>query len=187
MNMGRPRTLLGMVLMSLAFVTVPLLLAVGNGFIRLGQLAAESEVVLNDGATSSLHNERLANLLGSMERNARNYVTIKDVSPAAAANLLAVYDGDQADFEESVAEIRVLPSDTAIRDQLARLSSISRTCTGSSTAARPRAPSSSASVCCPRRRAPSQTACARRRTRGSRRCKKTHAPRSSSSRGCRPR
>jgi two-component system sensor histidine kinase GlrK len=126
MNMGRPRTLLGMVLMSLAFVTVPLLLAVGNGFIRLGQLAAESEVVLNDGATSSLHNERLANLLGSMERNARNYVTIKDVSPAAAANLLAVYDGDQADFEESVAEIRVLPSDTAIRDQLARLSSISK-------------------------------------------------------------
>jgi two-component system sensor histidine kinase GlrK len=126
MNMGRPRTLLGMVLMGLAFVTVPLLLAVGNGFIRLGQLAAESAVVLNDIATSSLQNERLANLLGSMERNARNYVTIKDVSPAAAANLLAVYDADQADFEESVAEIRVLPSDTAIRDQLARLSSISK-------------------------------------------------------------
>ncbi len=126
MNMGRPRTLLGMVLMGLAFVTVPLLLAVGNGFIRLGQLAAESEVVLTDSATSTLQNERLANLLGSMERNARNYVTIKDVSPAAAANLLAVYDGDQADFEESVAEIRVLPSDTAIRDQLARLSSITK-------------------------------------------------------------
>jgi two-component system sensor histidine kinase GlrK len=126
MKMGRPRTLLGMVLVGLAFVTVPLLVAVGNAFFKLGQLAAESEVVLEDSATGTLQNERLSNLLGSMERNARNYVTIKDVSPAAAANLLSVYDGDQADFEESVAEMRVLPSDPAIRDQLARLSSISK-------------------------------------------------------------
>ena len=46
MKMRRPRTLLGMVLMGLAFVTVPLLIAVGNAMIKLGQLAAESEVVL---------------------------------------------------------------------------------------------------------------------------------------------
>ena len=61
MKMRRPRTLLGMVLMGLAFVTVPLLVAVGNAMIKLGQLAAESEVVLDDSATATLENQRLAN------------------------------------------------------------------------------------------------------------------------------
>src|SRR5688572_8283999 len=128
MKMGRPRTLLGMVLMGLAFVTVPLLVAIGNAGIKLGQLAAESEVVLADSATATLQNERLANLLGSMERNALSYVTIKDLaaSQAAANNLLASYAADQADFEESVSEMRVLPSDQPIRDQLTRLSAISK-------------------------------------------------------------
>ncbi len=77
MRMGRPRTLLGMVLMGLAFVTVPLLVAVGNAMIKLGQLAAESEVVLADSATATLENQRLANLLDRMERNARQYLTLQ--------------------------------------------------------------------------------------------------------------
>ena len=63
MKMRRPRTLLGMVLLGLAFVTVPLLVAVGNAMIRLGQLANESEVVLGDGAFAALENQRLTNLL----------------------------------------------------------------------------------------------------------------------------
>ena len=78
MKIGRPRTLLGMVLMGLAFVTVPLLVAIGNAMYKLGQLAAESEVVLTNSATATLQTERLTNLLVSMERNARSYVQIKD-------------------------------------------------------------------------------------------------------------
>ena len=126
MKMRRPRTLLGMVLMGLALVTVPLLVAIGNAGIKLGQLAAESEVVLDDSGRATLLNERLANLVGSMERNARSYVNVKDVGGAAAPNMLAVYAADQADFEESVSEMRILPSDQAIRDQLTRLSTISK-------------------------------------------------------------
>ena len=60
MKIRRPRTLLGMVLMGLAFVTVPLLVAVGNAMIKLGQLAGESELVLADSATAALENQRLA-------------------------------------------------------------------------------------------------------------------------------
>jgi len=126
MKMRRPRTLLGMVLMGLFFVTVPLLVASINGMIKLGQLANESEVVLADSATATLQTERLTNLIASMERNARNYVTLKEGFSAAASNTLASYDGDQADFDESVTKMRVLPSEPAIRDQLARLSSISK-------------------------------------------------------------
>ena len=94
MKMGRPRTLLGMVLMGLAFVTVPLLVAVGNAMIKLGQLAAESEVVLADSATATLENQRLANLLEQMERNARQYFELQNV--ASASDLLTLYDRDQA-------------------------------------------------------------------------------------------
>jgi hypothetical protein len=71
MKMRRPRTLLGMVLVGLAFVTVPLLIAVGNALVRLGQLAAESEAVLSDSATATTENQRISNLLMNMERNAR--------------------------------------------------------------------------------------------------------------------
>ena len=53
MKIGRPRTLLGMVLMGLAFVTVPLLVAIGNAMIEIGQLAAESKDVLDDSATAT--------------------------------------------------------------------------------------------------------------------------------------
>ena len=89
MKMRRPRTLLGMVLMGLAFVTVPLLVASINGMIRLGQLAKESEVVLAESATATLQTERLTNLALSMERNARTYVTLKEDTSPAALNTLA--------------------------------------------------------------------------------------------------
>ena len=66
MKMRRPRTLLGLVLLGLAFVTVPLLIAIGNAVLKLGQLATESEAVLGDSATATLQNEKLVSLLTSM-------------------------------------------------------------------------------------------------------------------------
>jgi two-component system, NtrC family, sensor histidine kinase GlrK len=126
MKMGRPRTLLGMVLTGLFVVAVPLLVAIGNAMYKLGQLAAESEAVLTDSARATLQAERLTNLLGSMQFNGLSYMQVKDVESAARSNLLASYAANQADFEESVAEMRILPSDQPIRDQLARLSTISK-------------------------------------------------------------
>jgi two-component system, NtrC family, sensor histidine kinase GlrK len=124
MKMRRPRTLLGMVLMGLAFVTVPLLVAVGNAMIKLGQLAAESEAVLGDSATATLENQRLTNLLQRMERNALQYIELKNV--VATSDLLNLYDRDQATFEGSVAALRTIPSEAPVRDQLARLTSLSK-------------------------------------------------------------
>src|SRR5262245_41355748 len=120
MKVRRPRTLLGMVLMGLAFVTVPLLAAIGNAMIKLGQLATESEVVLDDSATAEAGNQRLSNLRDRMERNARQYLTLQ------ASELLTLYDSDQAAFAEVVNNLRALPNDTPVQDQLARLSSISK-------------------------------------------------------------
>jgi two-component system sensor histidine kinase GlrK len=124
MKIGRPRTLLGMVLMGLAFVTVPLLVAIANAMVKLGQLATESELVLADSATATIENQRLSNLLDRMERNARQYLTLRNV--VSVSELLELYDSDQADFEESVTALRGLPNEAQVRDQLARLSSISK-------------------------------------------------------------
>jgi two-component system sensor histidine kinase GlrK len=113
-----------MVLVGLAFVTVPLLIAIGNAMIKLGQLAEESETVLSDSATATMENQRLANLLQSMERNARQYVVLQDV--VSASDLLTLYDGDQASFEQGVTALRALPSNAAMAEQLQRLSAVSK-------------------------------------------------------------
>jgi two-component system sensor histidine kinase GlrK len=124
MKLKRPRTLLGMVLVGLAFVTVPLLIAIGNAMIKIGQLAAESDTVLSYSATATLENQRLANLLQSMERNARQYLVLEEV--ASASDLLTLYDGDQAAFEQGVAALRALPKNTEMAEQLQRLSAVSK-------------------------------------------------------------
>jgi two-component system sensor histidine kinase GlrK len=124
MKIWRPRTLLGMVLMGLAFVTVPLLVAVGNAMIKLGQLAEQSALVLGESATATLENQRLANRLTSMERNARQYWLLQDV--ASARDLLTLYDGDQTVFETSLSALRALPKDAETAEQLGRLEAASR-------------------------------------------------------------
>jgi two-component system sensor histidine kinase GlrK len=125
MKIRRPRTLLGLVLLGLAFVTVPLLIAIGNAVIKLGQLATESEAVLGDSATATLQNEKLVSLLTSMERNALQYLQLQDVV-ASARDLLTIYDSDQTSFEESLTALTSLPKDPEIAEQLRRLASISK-------------------------------------------------------------
>src|SRR5262249_47875266 len=104
--------------------TVPLLVAVGNAMITLGRLAAESEVVLGDMRTVTLENQKLVNSLERMERTVRQFFLLQNVT--TSSDSLSLYDGDQAAFESSIAALRALPSDASIRDQLERLSSISK-------------------------------------------------------------
>jgi two-component system sensor histidine kinase GlrK len=113
-----------MVLVGLGFVTVPLLIAIGNAVIKLGQLAAESETVLSDSETVTLENQRLANLLQTMERNARQYLLLQDV--ASASDLLTLYDGDQVAFEQAIAALRVLPKSDSNGAELQRLLAVSK-------------------------------------------------------------
>jgi two-component system sensor histidine kinase GlrK len=124
MKIPRPRTLLGLVLLGLAFVTLPLLIAIGNAVLKLGELATESETVLSDSASATVENQRLASLLISMERNGRNYLNLQDV--ASAADLLKFYDGDQAQFEQSLDTLTSLPKDAVIAEQLRRLATVSK-------------------------------------------------------------
>jgi two-component system, NtrC family, sensor histidine kinase GlrK len=125
MRIPRPRTLLGLVLLGLAFVTLPLLIAIGNAVLKLGQLKSESETVLSDSASSTLENQKLASLLATMERNSRQYLLARGVV-ASASDLLTLYDSDQAAFEQSLSTLTSLPKDAAIAEQLRRLATVSK-------------------------------------------------------------
>jgi two-component system sensor histidine kinase GlrK len=120
MKVKRPRTLLGLVLLGLAFVTLPLLVAVGNAVIKLGQLAVESETVLAESATATQQNQRLAGLLTDMERNARQYLVLQE------DDLLTLYDQDQAAFEQGLTALAALPGNAETAEQLRRLTAISQ-------------------------------------------------------------
>ncbi|MBN1237055.1 MAG: HAMP domain-containing protein, partial [Gammaproteobacteria bacterium] len=115
MRIGRPRTLLGLVLVALALVTLPLLIAIGNAALKLGQLAAESEAVAGESATTSVENQRVQSLLTNLERNARQYLVLRE------EELLALYDSDQAALKESVRVLLSMPQDPAVVAQLQQL------------------------------------------------------------------
>jgi two-component system sensor histidine kinase GlrK len=120
MKIKRPRTLLGLVLLGLAVVTLPLLIAVANAVIKLGELAAQSATVLAESATATAENQRLAGLLTDMERNLRQYRVLQDTE------LLTLYASDLEELEQSLAALAAVPSDTNTTAQLGRLKTMSR-------------------------------------------------------------
>ncbi len=116
MAMRRPRTLLGLILTSLALVTLPLLIAVGYATYRLGQLTSDSAVVLNQAAISTMANERLDSLLINMERNARQYLLL------GAPRSLEVYRADESELRDSLKELAALPHPDNVSELFRRIS-----------------------------------------------------------------
>ncbi|HEX7080839.1 MAG TPA: ATP-binding protein [Gammaproteobacteria bacterium] len=121
MKIGRPRTLLGLTLVGLALVTLPLLIAIANAAIKLGQLAAESEAVAEENAATLLESQRISSLLMNLERSARQYLLLeKD------REYLPIYDADQAALEQSIATLAALPQEAAVAAQLQNLLQVSK-------------------------------------------------------------
>jgi len=120
MRIGRPRTLLGLTLVGLGLVTLPLLLAVANAVLELGQLTTESGAVVGESATATQENQRIAGLLGAMERNARQYLVLQD------QELLDIYGEDQEALQDSLALLANLPQDKVTIAELQSLRATSR-------------------------------------------------------------
>ena len=115
MKLGRPRTLLGLILVGVAVLTLPLLLTVAKAALELGELTRESQAVVDESLTATLENQRIANLLSDMERNARQYLVLQD------DDLLALYvDGHEA-LMRSVTFLGRLPRQEAMSAALGGL------------------------------------------------------------------
>src|SRR5690606_12487720 len=120
MRIGRPRTLLGLVLFGLAVVTLPLLIAVGHAVLQLQQLADESEIVVTRSQTATLENQRIASQLADMERNARQYYALQN------RELLALYDDAHQTLTASLAALRPLAQSRALHAELDRLATLAK-------------------------------------------------------------
>jgi two-component system sensor histidine kinase GlrK len=101
--------------MGLGLVTLPLLVAVANAVLKLGQLTAQSEVVVSNSAAVTLESQRLAGYLGDMERNARQYLVLQN------PDLVTLYDEDQTGLEQSLNALWSLPHDDAIAARITHL------------------------------------------------------------------
>lgn len=78
MRIARPKTLLSLTLVGLGLLTLPLLLAVGNAMLKLGNLVDESASVTAASQTSTREFTRVQNALRNMERQALLYLALQD-------------------------------------------------------------------------------------------------------------
>ncbi len=115
MRLGRPRTLLGLILLGLALVALPLLIAVGNAVATLGRHALASETVVNESAAITRENQRIASLLGDMQRSALQYLVIPD------PGLLTLFDGDLVSLARSTQALTNLPQSEEVTAQLSAI------------------------------------------------------------------
>ena len=128
MRIGRPRTLLSLILVGLGLLTLPLLVGVGNAVLKLGQLAEESAAVVGASQDATRENQRIGGLLTAMERNGLQYLALSKPAPGGQvrgdpAALLALVEDDMGSLQESLAIIRRLPQNAEISAQIRDLKS----------------------------------------------------------------
>jgi len=125
---GQPRTLLGLTLVSLALVTLPLLVAIANAALQLGRLAAESDAVATESGTSSLESQRVSNLVTNLERYARQYNLLwrDELTRQQAEDTLQLFESDLASLEQSIATLESLQQSPEVAHELDRVPKLAR-------------------------------------------------------------
>src|SRR5262245_38243434 len=107
MNWARPKSLSGLMLLGLALIAVPLLVAVLTAALQIRALADTGQKIVVQGVTAARASQELFSQISSLERTARLYDVLND------SNLLELYRRQDAHL-------------TATRAQLERQSSTSR-------------------------------------------------------------
>ncbi len=102
MKFPRPRSLNGLILVGFSIVAVPLLLAVIWAIVSLDRVAEQSEQLVFTGVKAAEDNRRLAEMVGSLDRVARQYQVLK--SP----DLLNLLQQDLVALETLLAEMSML-------------------------------------------------------------------------------
>ncbi|HUF72991.1 MAG TPA: HAMP domain-containing sensor histidine kinase [Gammaproteobacteria bacterium] len=118
MRIGRPRTLLSLILVGLGLVVLPLLLAVGNAVFELNDLMEQSRLTVNASRDSTRANERVSQSLTNLRRQAGQYIALKEANPDEAADAYNRYRAQTESLSLSLAELARLEHPTTVDDQL---------------------------------------------------------------------
>ncbi|TVQ48068.1 MAG: sensor histidine kinase [Gammaproteobacteria bacterium] len=111
----RLRTLRGMAMAALALLTLPLLGAVGYASVTLDQLARGGQVIVEHGVRATQISQQTFNLLGQLERHAREYNASGDGA------LFDAYERTRIELVLTLAELTTLPQDADARRARAAL------------------------------------------------------------------
>src|ERR1700748_96632 len=85
MSWARPKSLSGLMLLGLALIAVPLLVAVLTAALQIRALADTGQKIVLQGVTAARNSQELFSQISSLERTARLYDVLND------ANLLELY------------------------------------------------------------------------------------------------
>lgn len=112
MRLLQPDSFPKLLVIGFAMVALPLIIALINNAISIDQFADRSQHAVHQAVQSTQSSRRLAELLGALERNARQVVILGNRTP------LAAYEANRALFLQTAAEFSALPLDGAQRTAL---------------------------------------------------------------------
>lgn len=112
MRFLQPNSFPRLLVVGFAMVALPLILALVNNAISINQFASRSQLAVQQAVQSTQASRRLAELLGALERNARQMAILGDRS------LLDAYESNRAAFLKVAGEFAALPFDAEQRAAL---------------------------------------------------------------------
>ncbi len=112
MRFLQPDSFPKLLVVGFAMVALPLIFALINNAISIDQFANRSQLAVQQAVKSTQSSRRLAELLGTLERNARQMAILGDQS------LLDAYEANRKLFLQTVAEFSTLPLDAEQRRAL---------------------------------------------------------------------
>src|SRR5512137_1321617 len=134
MQLVRPKSLSGLLLIGFALVAIPLLVAVVNATVQMRRLTQQSEELVRHGVEATRHTQELFQRATALERTARLYQVLGD------EKLKDVFRQHRDSFRASLAALdRVKPEPVtrqltdSIRADADRLATTIESSTGSST------------------------------------------------------
>jgi two-component system sensor histidine kinase GlrK len=107
-----PRSFPRLLAVGFALVALPLVFALVNNAVSVDRLANRSQNAVVQAVQATQASRRLVQLLGALERNARQIVILEDRS------LLDAYASNRLQFQQTIAEFSRLPLDEAQRAAL---------------------------------------------------------------------
>ena len=121
MRLTRPRSLSGMILIGLALVALPLLVAIVRAALHLDHLAQESEALVLKGVEAARNSQQLVEHIRAMERRARLYNTLEDTDLLASFMqshsrfIATLHDlGQLAPAKEAAERLKLMQDDGAV-------------------------------------------------------------------------
>ncbi|MBX3661507.1 MAG: HAMP domain-containing histidine kinase [Burkholderiales bacterium] len=112
MRFLQPNSFPRLLVVGFAMVALPLILALVNNAVSINQFASRSQLAVQQAVQSTQASRRLAELLGALERNARQMAILGDRS------LLDAYESNRAAFLKVAGEFAALPFDAEQRAAL---------------------------------------------------------------------